>query len=244
MATKKVNKIEKNEEVKNTFFTDEFFLEKPISFKKQPQIENSLKKARNKKIGENFFRREEELNINLIPEGADIIPEQTTRKNIFSIVVISVLFFMIFSIAILFIYGDLFNIRIREITRMNNELDNIYQEERNNLKQIEDINLDLKQIEKIYNNHIYWTNFLSFIEENTIDEVQIKDISAPSVSGSITITVTSDDYEDIAKQVSVYQNIPEIISSVKINTINKTLPENSVSSKIILEIKKDLLLKK
>lgn len=244
MATKKVNKIEKNEEVKNTFFTDEFFLEKPISFKKQPQIDDSLKKARNKKIGENFFRREEELNINLIPEGADIIPEQTTRKNIFSIVIISVLFFIIFSITILFIYGDLFNARIREIIKMNNELDNIYQEERDNLAQIENINLDLKQIEKIYNNHIYWTNFLSFIEENTIDEVQIKDISAPSTSGSITITVVSDDYEDIARQVSVFQNIPETISSVKINTINKTLSDNSVSSKIILEIKKDLLLKK
>ncbi len=193
----------------------------------------------------NKQKRTKESDLNFIPQEIDTIPNQTTKKIM--LLIISSLSFLsiIFCFIGLFFYRNSYNAEIISLIDNNKNLDNIYAEEKNNLKIIKSANDDLADIVNIYSKHIYWSNFTSFLEKNIIKDVYVKDMFAES-DGNLIISFKTNDYENISKQITVFQSFPNIVKKISINEADKTEssdPVYNVNFKLLLEIDSNFLLK-
>lgn len=232
-------------------------LEKPINkvrkTKKLPSNKLYKKFSINKKESDrinfdeiyNKQKRVKESDLNFIPQEVNTIPEQTSKK-IFLLIISSLSFlFIIFCFIGLFIYKNSFNKEIINLIESNKKLDEVYIQEIFNLKTTKLVSYDLLDIENIYNNHIYWSNFISFLEKNIVKDVYVQDIFAES-DGNLIMSFKTNDYGNISKQMIVLQSFPDIVKKVSINEANKTDTNDkvySVSFKLLLEIDNKFLLK-
>lgn len=59
----------------------------------------------------------------------------------------------------------------------------------------------------LLDNHIYWSNFLNWLEKNTLSSVKYENLSG-DLSGSYTFNATSKTYADVSWQVKAFLNDP------------------------------------
>jgi len=232
-------------------------LEKPIKkikkTKKTPSNKLYKKFLINKKESDridfdeiyNKQKRAKESDLNFIPQDLDTIPEQTSKKIILLIISSLCFLFIISCFVGLYIYKNYFNKEIINLIEDNRRLDQTYMKEKNNLKTIKTVNNDLLDIENIYSNHIYWSNFISFLEKNIVKDVYVQDMFVES-NGKLVISFKTNDYENISKQIIILQSFPDIIKKVSINEASKIDRQDSTSNidfKLLLEVDNKLLLK-
>lgn len=253
-TTKKGNIINKISE-ENSDILD--VLEKPIKKTKKTKKTSSnvlyKKFSINKKESDrinfdeiyNRQKRNKDSDVNFIPQEINTIPSQTTKK-IFLLIISSLSFlFIIFCFIGLFLYRTSFNKEIINLIDNNKVLDDLYLKEKEGLKTAKVINEDLGDIINIYNNHIYWSNFTSFLEKNIVKDVYIKDIFAES-NGNIVISFKTNNYENVSKQMLVLQSSPDIIKKVSISEAESIKEDDfgyDINFKLLTELNSNFLLK-
>jgi len=61
----------------------------------------------------------------------------------------------------------------------------------------------------LLNNHVYWSNFFSWLEKNTLSSVRYEGFSG-SLDGTYSLAATTDSFADISWQVKAFLNDPMI----------------------------------
>jgi len=91
------------------------------------------------------------------------------------------------------------------------ELEKNIAEEESGINQVYDFQTRLKIISQIFGQHLYWTNFFKFLEENTIKDVYFINFDGDT-SGDYTMDALATNYNSIAEQVNVFRNNNKVIS--------------------------------
>jgi len=89
------------------------------------------------------------------------------------------------------------------------EIEKNITEEESGLKEIYDFQSKLKIVSKIFEQHLYWTNFFKFLEDNTIKNVYFRDFKGDT-SGVYVMDALAADYGNISEQVNVFRNNKKI----------------------------------
>ncbi len=71
-------------------------------------------------------------------------------------------------------------------------------------------------VKDIYDRHIYWTNFLAFLEKYTLDGVYYTKFSADT-SGLISLPAVADNYDTLAKQIVALSQAKDFVAEVKVD---------------------------
>jgi hypothetical protein len=81
-------------------------------------------------------------------------------------------------------------------------------------------------VEKLLDKHIYWNNFLDFLEEKTLPNVFFKDGLSVNSDGSMNFSAQTDDYESVKNQLIVLSR-DQRVSNLNLESIqafeNRTL---------------------
>lgn len=107
---------------------------------------------------------------------------------------------------------------------------NILQEE-SDLSQILAFQTKLKIVSQIFEQHIYWTNFFKFLEDNTIKDVYFINFDGDT-SGNYVLAALAADYGSIAEQIKVLKSNKKI-TSVSVN--GGELAQESKSDKSLVK---------
>lgn len=83
------------------------------------------------------------------------------------------------------------------------------------LKEVLAFQSTLKTVSEIFAQHLYWTNFFKFLEDNTIKDVYFKDFQGDT-SGNYVLDATAANYGNIAEQVKVFRDNKKI-TAVSVN---------------------------
>jgi hypothetical protein len=88
-------------------------------------------------------------------------------------------------------------------------------------------------------NHIYWTNFFSWLEKNTLTTVKYDGFSG-DLTGAYNLTATTQTYADVSWQVKAFLNDPltqkaEVLSAAAAKSADRTKP-SSVSFGLALQV--------
>ncbi len=95
------------------------------------------------------------------------------------------------------------------------ELEQAIAEEESGVKKILDFQNQLKLVSQIFEQHLYWTNFFNFLEDNTIKDVYFTNFDGDT-SGNYTMEALAVNYNNIPEQVNVFRNNRKV-TAVKIN---------------------------
>ncbi|MFH0956001.1 MAG: hypothetical protein V1801_02200, partial [Candidatus Falkowbacteria bacterium] len=88
---------------------------------------------------------------------------------------------------------------------------NIIKEE-SGLKEIFDFEAQLKTVSRVFGQHLYWTNFFKFLEDNTIKDVYFIDFKGDT-SGNYIMDALAANYSSISKQVNIFKNNKKITAA-------------------------------
>lgn len=78
-------------------------------------------------------------------------------------------------------------------------------QEEASLKEISSFQTQLGIVSKVFDQHIYWTNFFNFLEDNTIKNVYFTGFEGDT-SGNYVMDALASDYASISEQVKVFKN--------------------------------------
>lgn len=95
------------------------------------------------------------------------------------------------------------------------ELEKNIRREESDLSQILAFQAKLKIVSQIFEQHIYWTNFFKFLEDNTIKDVYFVNFDGDT-GGNYVLEALAADYGSIAEQVKVFKSNKKI-TSVSVN---------------------------
>ncbi|MFA5360321.1 MAG: hypothetical protein WC349_05230 [Patescibacteria group bacterium] len=89
------------------------------------------------------------------------------------------------------------------------ELEQDIKKEEASLKEIIDFQAKLKTVSQIFSQHIYWTNFFKFLEDNTIKDVYFVNFEGDT-SGNYAMDAITTNYSSIAEQVNTFKKNAKI----------------------------------
>lgn len=89
------------------------------------------------------------------------------------------------------------------------ELEQNIKKEEPGLKEISEFQAKLKIVSKVFQQHLYWTSFFKFLEDNTIKDVYFVNFDGDT-SGSYAMDALTTNYSSIAEQVNVFRNNKKI----------------------------------
>ncbi|PIS42024.1 MAG: hypothetical protein COT24_05710 [Candidatus Kerfeldbacteria bacterium CG08_land_8_20_14_0_20_40_16] len=116
----------------------------------------------------------------------------------------------------------------------------------NDLKEnISSLKKKIDSINQILDNHIYWSQFLTYLERYTLPDVYYTNL-AGSTNGKVTLTARAIDPKTLADQYIVFQNAEDFIDSVVIESAvseKKEGAEEVVNFSISLTIKPEIFYK-
>jgi hypothetical protein len=88
-----------------------------------------------------------------------------------------------------------------------NQLTNLAE---NEVSDVLDFRLRLILVNELLDNHIYWNNFFSFLEKNTLANVFYQDFSGDT-SGEYILKARTDNFDSMAKQIKVFRQSPDVL---------------------------------
>lgn len=77
--------------------------------------------------------------------------------------------------------------------------------------EIKSFTIKLNAVSSLLDNHVYWTNFLKFLEDNTLKDVYLESFTG-DISGEYTVPAVGKSLEAIALQLEVMKAYPKIKS--------------------------------
>lgn len=155
------------------------------------------------------------FDVNLIPEGSDLLPSSAIYK---SIAMAALYGFAAAAILYASLMGMSFYFK-QENSQLSEQL-NAVVNKFNQLQKLEsDImssNGKLALAKNLFNNHVYWTQFFEFLEKNTLAEVYYTSISSAR-DGTISLSGVGENYLAVARQYLVFQRNNEAVQSVSLS---------------------------
>jgi len=131
-------------------------------------------------------------------------------------------FFLILAILLLAIaYGSLFYMEKTYIDKMNKidkniaEINSEIRKAQEDYTKMGEFEKKLTLISNLFYNHIYWNEFLKFIEDATLENVYYGGFNG-TIDGNYSFSATTDDFISIVKQVKAMKE-NKLIKSVKVN---------------------------
>lgn len=90
-----------------------------------------------------------------------------------------------------------------EVAKLNKEIANLNNQATEAFKYKDKVLI----LSGLLNNHVYWSNFLNYLEKNTISTVQYDGLKG-DVSGNYAFTATAKTYADVSWQTKAFLNDP------------------------------------
>jgi len=96
----------------------------------------------------------------------------------------------------------------------------------------------------LLNNHIYWSNFFSWLEKNTLSSVRYSGFSG-TTDGFYSLTASADTYADISWQVKAFLNDPLVkqVEVVSANADKNKKASGGVGFTIVLKVNPNIFKK-
>ncbi|MFH1838216.1 MAG: hypothetical protein ABH808_01820 [Candidatus Kuenenbacteria bacterium] len=244
--SKKSNQKLKNEEVQNIVLklkNEENFREKASFLASAPLPEIPVQKIKHelsetpKKIKEKKEAEEQiskGLEINLIPEEMRSFVRPTKQiKTLGKILIASIIILIAFCGGLIFYKLDIVN-QIQnfqnQIKKLDAELANY-----NEFKEQEQIlQIRIKSTQKLIDNHIYWTDILSFLENTAIKDItytalgcnldlsQKNNNNKTELTAKINIEGVGKDFAAIKNQLLTFQKAENFVKKVEISELLST----------------------
>lgn len=85
---------------------------------------------------------------------------------------------------------------------------------------VTETNTTLKAIDDLLNQHIYWSNWFSFLEKYTLPDVYYTEFTGNS-SGTMNLTAVTDDYETVTQQINAFRAAGGIVESIDVTTATR-----------------------
>ncbi|MBU1074741.1 hypothetical protein KJ705_01545 [Patescibacteria group bacterium] len=242
--------LEKEEDKKprKKFFTwsspeDDSKNKKNIVANKKEDTKNGIDKKLTKVIP--LEEKIQSLDVNLIPDDVlvKLEPKSKLRQLGLAVIIIAVLVGLIYGYMMYReskIEGDI-QVVVVEIESVEQEL--------NNLGDIRESALVLKKqidsVSQLLNVHIYWSQFLEYLEKYTLPDVYYKNLAATK-AGIVTLSASAVDLATLADQYLIFQNASDFVESVTIesavsaqNTEDNEIGSGAVDFNISLTINPD-----
>jgi hypothetical protein len=113
----------------------------------------------------------------------------------------------------------------------------------NNFKDFLNFKDKVSLVEKLIDQHIYWSDFFTWLEQNTLNSVRYVDFSG-DVSGEYTLAAQTKNYRDVSWQAKAFKDNPWV-DEVSVSAANleeaeiegSNLKEEWINFSIILKIK-------
>lgn len=186
----------------------------------------NLKKKNVSPPSNSSFVNPEVLEVNLIKDEMEVDFE--LNKRLFSL-------FLALFVAGLFVAEIYFGLdwwqteEEKKAVSLKNDYEKVSQDVRTTKAKAEEMMTfkdKLAVSQKILDNHIYWTNFFTWLEKNTLNSVSYNGGFSGDISGSYNLGATANNYSDISWQVRNFKNDKYVVSAL-VNTgsggINKAL---------------------
>jgi hypothetical protein len=161
--------------------------------------------------------RIQSLDVNLIPDDVLVKLEPKSKLQQLGLVV------GIIAVLVGLIYGYMMyreSIIEGDIQEIVNEIEGVEQE-LSNLGSVREDALVLKKqidsVSQLLDTHIYWSQFLTYLERYTLSNVYYKDLAATK-AGSVSLSATAVDLATLANQYSILQSASEFVESVTIDS--------------------------
>lgn len=167
--------------------------------------------------------------ITLIPEEKDSVRGAKKPKRVIIFAVIIFIMAAIFA-GVYFYFSWSIDSMAVEIKRVEIDLAATSQriedaeEEKN---QVQVFQKQLKVVNKLLGNHVYWTNFFSFLEKNVVTDVYFPNLIGGS-DGQISLTGIAKSYKAVSRQILSFRAAEEI-ESVSLGSASASIdPEGKV----------------
>jgi len=107
-------------------------------------------------------------------------------------------------------------------------------------KKIPELQKRIKFYEDFLNSRIYASNIFELLEKLTVSKVQYTGFDADFKNYKLSLNSLASDYNNLAKQLSVFENTPQI---KKVEVSNIRLTENGVEFNLEIEFDKEVVMK-
>jgi cell division protein FtsL len=150
----------------------------------------------------------QKLGITLIPEETTVSKEKTKRSK-------QVVLLITFAIILMFIGGGIYwalkwyeeqaDLDLQKIEADLSTINSKNKELDSEKTQAQSFQKKLKTVDKLLENHIYWTNFFSFLEKNTVADVYFVNLIGGS-DGQIVMSGVAKSYRALARQIVSFRD--------------------------------------
>jgi hypothetical protein len=238
-------KIEKKKDKNSSKnFIKNFFSKREKVDLKNNQAENIVKKEEKPKIEEknevvaNQWSQSKVIKTNLI--GSSISQALDFQKNLINLLIV------VF-ISILFVFGFYwladyyYRVELHKYANLieeNEILKNNLNRQKEVAKDVEKFKNKLSLAKYLLENHIYWTNFLKFIEDNTLENVSFKGFSG-DISGKYSLSAICDDIYGIEQQVKQF-SANNYVNSVSVESAKISKNSESIKPSVDFVLKLDV----
>lgn len=173
----------------------------------------NLKKKSDPSLTGSSFTNPSVLEVNLIKDEMEVDFE--LNKRLFSL-------FLALFVAALFVAEIYFGLdwwqteEEKKAVALKNEYERVSLDVKNTRAQSDEMTTFKDKLtisQKIIDNHIYWTNFFSWIEKNTLNSVSYAGLSG-DVTGKYSLGATTNNYRDISWQVRNFKNDKYVLSAL------------------------------
>ncbi len=169
-----------------------------------------------------------QYDINLIRE--EFVPVINVKKMLATLLLASLLAILVI-VFIYFVVDFIKLSRAKKVKELQAELkrqEQLLVERQDDLAKIQSYYDTYKKIKFLLDKHLYWTNLLDFIENNTISTVYYESIRA-SRSGLIDLAAKAKDYGSVWRQYEIFKNSP-VVAKIEIKgaTLDSKLEEEAM----------------
>lgn len=182
-----------------------------------PPPADNKKKKKKKRKGE---EEDATLTVNLIPVE---VREDIIVKNRYRELVASAFMFAFIVLAIyggLVWYGQRLDTDIQVTQEQVLEIEQQIAQYRSLQIDAQELSSELKRVEEVVNNRIYWTPFLELVEDLTLPTVYYTDMNGTAASGLFTFSAVTSDYAYINPQKEIFEQSP-FVQSVNVTSASK-----------------------
>jgi hypothetical protein len=122
------------------------------------------------------------------------------------------LFFLSLCGALLYLWQQRQSKQAADVTQRFTKIDQLINLTENEVGGVLDFRLRLIMVNEMLSKHIYWNNFFSFLEKNTLPNVFYQDFSGDT-KGDYILRAKTDSFDSMAKQIKVFRLSPDVIEA-------------------------------
>jgi hypothetical protein len=162
------------------------------------------------------------------------------------------LFFLSLCGALLYLWQQRQSKQAADVTQRFAKINQLINLTENEVGEVLDFRLRLIMVNEMLSKHIYWNNFFSFLEKNTLPNVFYQDFSGDT-KGDYILRAKTDSFDSMAKQIKVFRLSPDVIEvsseggemvknepAANSSSTEEIIPSSQLNFSIRLKIKPDL----